>query len=1417
MPTEPTETHEATPDPTGSNRLGAQPARHTGLPAVSPDGMEEAAADEMDRPVPPHDYHHLPVVALGGSAGSIQALKAFFQALPTDTGLAYVVILHLSPQHESTLPALLQGATAMPVKAVEDSDRVRPNCVYVIPPGKHLTVVDGYLRLTPLEPERGTRVAVDLFFRSLADTHGPQATAVVLSGADGDGAVGLKRIKERGGLTVAQDPEEAEHPSMPRTAIDTGMVDWVLPAAEMPARLVAYHAAAGLLRLPAEDGPQPAKTPAAPGDEDEVALREVLALLRTRTRRDFSYYKRGTIVRRVARRMQINEVTTLPGYLSFLRTHPGEAGALLQDLLISVTNFFRDREAFAALEAQVIPALFTGKGPDDTVRVWCPACATGEEAYSMAMLLTEYADTLDRPPAVQVFGCDLDEAAITQARAGLYPATVAADVSAERLERFFFQDPRGYRVRRELRERVLFADHDLLRDAPFSRLDLVSCRNLLIYLNPEAQARVFEILHFALNINGWLFLGTSESVNEEQGLFTPTDKKNHLYLRRTVPRVGLPVPMGAGTPLRALQANEPPVVPDLARARNVGAVPAPARKAAPSDSEAALADLHFDLVESYAPPSVVVDERHHIVHLSEHAVRFVRFVPGKVTTHLLDTVHPALRMDLRAALFQVADTGRLAEVFGLPVELEGVPKRVDLRVAPAKSPTTGYLLVTFLARDPDSALVESGEPTTRPQIENVVRQLERQEEVLRTQLRDTLERYEVSEEEHKAGNEELQAINEELRAATEELETSREELQSLNEELTTVNLELKHNVDELGRANSDLQNLMDATSIATVFLDRQLKVKSYTPTANDLFYLIPSDVGRPLAHVKHRLDYPELLTDAQRVLTQLAPTEREVRREEGGWFLARLLPYRTLEKQVAGVVLTFVDVTERKQIQDALQESETQFRSFVAATSDTVYKMSAQWKEMHFLDGKQFLTDTPQSSPTWLETYIPLEDQPTVVAAIQEAIAHKRPFELEHRVIRVDGTPGWTFSRAIPLLDARGELTGWIGAASDVTERRRAEEALYASQERLRESEARFRAVANIVPDLLWSSEPDGAMVWYNERWLEYTGQSLAEAVGWGWTEAIHPEDREAAARHYHQALESGRPLQQEQRIRRADGAYRSFLMRAEPLRDEKGKVMHWFGSATDIDGLVRARGEAEASSHAKDHFLAVLSHELRTPLMPITMALATISRRQDLPEAVRKVHEMIRRNVDIEARFIDDMLDVTRIARGKMEIMRKEMDLHEVVRRAVEVATPDIEAKGQRLTLALEGAECPFHGDFVRLQQVFWNLLKNASKFTPRGGSIEIRSWGQDGADRVVEVTDTGIGMEAKALERIFDPFEQASVSITREFGGLGLGLAIAKATVEAHGGTLLASSPGPGQGATFTVSLPLAASPVADVGPVG
>ncbi len=1395
----------------------------------TPDHAEEDAADEIDNVVPSRGYQMLPVVGLGGSAGSIAALQSFFASLPADTGMAFVVVLHLSPDHDSALADLLQRETRMEVTQVVETAPMVANRVYVIPPRKGLKTMDGHLRLFDLPNDRTRHVAVDHFFRTLADTHGPHASAVILSGNDGDGAIGIKRIKERGGLTIAQDPGEAEFDGMPRTAIGTGMVDWVLPVADMAGRLIDYHRQERRVRLPPEDGP-----PVQSGSSttDEGTLRDVLNFLRTRTGRDFSYYKRATILRRIGRRMQVNGIDDLAGYLGCLRTRPGEAGALLQDLLISVTNFFRDADCFSALETRIAD-LFRDKGPTDIVRVWVVACATGEEAYTVAMLLNEHARTLDAPPVVQVFATDLDEDAIQVAREGIYPATIEADVSEERLRRYFIKEHRGYRVRREVREMVLFAMHDLLKDSPFSRLDLITCRNLLIYLNRDAQARALDIFHFALRPGATLFLGSSESVEDGSLLFSVLDKKHRLFRQRPMPRAGLPVPSGPGTLALALETQQAQGEGAHSAGRVFEQGPANARLAdrAVASRTVPWGEVHLRLLDRLAPPSVLVDAEYEMLHLSPAAGRFLQFGGGEPSRNLLRAVHPALRIELRAALYQVSQSGEPTTVPGLSMPLHEGAVPVTVHVYPARDVSPDLMLVVFQSGPTEPP----ADPATEPRApEPLARQLEREIDRLKSHLRDTVEQYEASTEELKASNEELQAMNEELRSATEELETSREELQSINEELTTVNHELKSKVDELGQANSDMHNLMDATAIATVFLDRQLRIMRYTPSAVALFNLIATDIGRPLTDLTTQLRYPSLAVDAQNVLETLVSVEREVGQggepgpgdgigSGGHWFLARLRPYRTIDDRIAGVVLTFVDITERKRAQEALSAADARFRAIVDQATVGVLQTDLQGR-ISLVNGRLCrLLDyaEPELVGMAMDALVHPDDMDLHRQRLRLLLEHDQSYEIEKRLLRRDGSPVWVHNSVTSLPAIDGGERSVIAVCVDITERKQAEAALRNSEEHLR------MVLENAREYAIFTTDTERRITAWNPGAQRILGYAEHEVMGRSGDMIFTDEDRGAGVPEEEaaQALSEGRAGDDRFHQRKdgslfwasgalmtmhdAEGRNAGFVKilrdQSEARRSQQALELSQSELLRALTENESARSALEAANVAKDQFLAVLSHELRTPLTPAVMALQMLSRREELPTDVHASLDMIQRNIRVESRLIDDLLDLTRISRGTLELMRGPIDLHQIIRAACEVCEADVREKQQALTIDLRAAVHRTVGDNHRLQQVVWNLLKNASKFTPPRGAIRISTTLED-SRFVMAVEDNGVGIEPEALPRIFEAFVQGGTWVAREFGGLGLGLSISRATVEAHGGRLRVSSPGRGHGATFTLELPLA-----------
>jgi two-component system CheB/CheR fusion protein len=847
-------------------------------------------------------------VGIGASAGGIKPLKEFFTALPDHSGMAFVVILHLSPEHESQLPAVLQPSTRMPVIQVKETVKVEPNHVYVIPPSKHLAMVDGEIRLIEPDTSRGKRVPVDLFFRTLAEAHGKNCVCIILSGTGADGAIGLKRVKETGGLCIVQNPAEAEYDGMPRSAIATNLVDLVLPVEEMPARILGFKQRAEKIKLPASEAEKPAPELGA------EALQEVLAIVKTHTKHDFSTYKQPTMLRRITRRLLVHGLADIPAYVQFLGENPGEVQALLRDLLISVTNFFRDKAAFAALESLVVPRLFDGKTADDEIRVWCVGCATGEEAYSIAMLMCEYAATLNAPPKIQIFASDIAESSIAYAREGRYDETIALDVSPERLRHFFTKDGASYRVKKELRELVLFAPHNILHDSPFSRQDLLSCRNLLIYFNRQTQEKVMEVFHFALRQNGYLFLGASEMAETVPAMFAEINKKQRIYQCRPVPSKysGAPVSPSAGN----LQ---------LKNSESIGG----------NDEQGfSFNALHFKLIQQFSPPSILINENYDILHLGESAGRYLRMRGGEPTFNLGKIAHPDLRADLLAALFAATQENGISESRHLRIKLEGKEHFINLTVHRIESPESvrGYFLVIFDEISDQSIPAEMLQKfiSADEGTEVVIRRLEEDLQFTRDRLRQTVEQHEVALEEVKASNEELQATNEELRSTTEELETSKEELQSVNEELTTVNFELKEKVEEISNANLDLQNLMASTDISTIFLDCDLQIKRFTSPVQKLFNILPYDLGRPLAHMTHRLEYKNLIADAAEVLRALQVLEREVKSEDGRWHSVRIIPYRTMDNRIDGVLLTFEDITERKQAKQTLKDADRRKDEFLA-------------------------------------------------------------------------------------------------------------------------------------------------------------------------------------------------------------------------------------------------------------------------------------------------------------------------------------------------------------------------------------------------------------------------------------------------------------------------------------------------------
>lgn len=944
-------------------------------------------------------------IALSASAASTASLQHVLTHLPRLDGVAVIVVLqHRDALDEDGFRRSLTAAGIDLAEVLNDAP-IEGGRVYLIGVDLVVTVEKGRFRTQPAD-KIGGRGVIDSFLVSLAHDEERRSIAVAFAGTGGDGTLGFKVIKEAGGLTLAEETHETRAGELASSDSPAALADAILPLDDLVARVsTATH------QLAAQGDVAP--------DASKPALKAIAGALRNRTGHDFHGYKPGTFLRRVQRRMQVLSLAKIEDYVDTLREHPEEAQELFNDLLIGVTQFFRDPKEFELLEREVIPKLFADKTRDDQIRVWVIGCSTGEEAYSLAILLREHMATLDHTPQVQIFATDLDGRALASARAARFANTISEAMSAERLARWFVKEGNTYCLVKELREMCIFSQHSIIKDPPFSRLDLISCRNLLIYLDADLQGRVIPLFHFALKPDGTLFLGNSENVSRHIDLFAPIDSRSRIFRRRETGTRILP--------------DFPFVTPN----RQIGAAGRTEERARPNGM--ALTRRAERLAERYAPAYVITDAAYNVLHFSGRTGRYIDPAGGAASLNLLQLAHPDLRLDLRSALVKAEETAQTVQVDGLQVGQNGSRLAVDLVVEPMRDDPNarGYFVLfkdgfVSAAERADGADAAAGLEHTR--------RLEAELGVTRERLQATIEELESTNEELKSSNEEYQSLNEELQSTNEELQTSKEEQQSVNEELTTVNGELGHRVQELGRANSDLKNFLESTQIATIFLDNELRITNHTPAVTEIFHLIETDAGRPISHIKSRIAYEELQDDARRVLRTLSVVEREITNSTtGAQYLVRVLPYRSVDNFIAGVVITFVDITERKR-----------------------------------------------------------------------------------------------------------------------------------AEERQRASERRLLALVEGIPQLVWRAAEDGRWTWASPQWSAYTGQSEAHSRNHGWLDALHPNDRALAVEAWREATSTG-VLQMEGRLRNAvDGGYRWFQTRAMPVRGERGEVVEWLGTSTDIDDLRR-------------------------------------------------------------------------------------------------------------------------------------------------------------------------------------------------------------------------------------------------------
>jgi len=1055
--------------PAAAKSAAAPAARDAGAPArkaasaaaksAATPARKRAAAAAAKSAAAAADF---PVVGIGASAGGLAAIEEFLAAMPSgeSLGMAFVLVQHLDPDHKSMLLDLVKRYTHMEVAWAEDGMEVRPSCAYVMPPNKDMALVGGRLVLVDPEAPRGQRLPIDYFFRSLAADQRERAVCIVLSGTGSDGTLGLRAIKGEGGMAIAQSPDTAGYDGMPRSAIATGLVDYVLAPADMPEQLLGYVSRAF------GRAPQPARA-TAPGGPD--LLLEVLHLLRDRSGHDFTHYKTNTLRRRVERRMAVTRIERMEDYLALLRRDSLEVETLFRELLIGVTNFFRDAPAFEALAAEALPPLVAARAPGDPVRVWVPGCSTGEEAYSIAMLLLEQAGNVKRNVPTQVFATDIDAEAIERARVGVYPSSISADVSPERLARFFVQDGDTYRVAKTVRDCLVFAKQDVTKDPPFSRVDLISCRNLLIYMDGDLQQKLMPLFHYALNPDGYLFLGSSETVGDAADLFAPVDKKWKLFQRRgtVTPRQLLTTAM----PLRAVAGDgrRPPLqeVPLRVRVRDL--------------AERTLLDKH-------APACVVINAEGDVLYIHGHTGRFLEPPPGEPSGSLLKMAREGLRLEITAGVRKALAQKETVRYERLRVRTDGGVALVNLIIEPMPGPDAvkGVMLVLFedVPVTADVVGATAAEPIAdrEQRIADLDRELSAKEEYLRT----TVEELETSNEELKSTNEEMQSSNEELQSTNEELETSREELQSVNEELVTVNSELQQKIEELSRANNDMNNMLAGTGIGTLFVDRQLLITRFTTAVTAIMNLIPTDVGRPLNDIAPRLKGDvDLVAAVTSVLDTLAPVEMQVESGGGRLYQMRVVPYRTLENVIEGAVLTFVDVTDQRQAEEALRESEIRFRTIfeeaplgvalIDSLTGQIYEVNPRFAE---IAGR---TTAEMATIDWMSITHP-DDVQEDLDNMALLNAGKIPgFTMNKRYLRPDGSVVWINMTIAPMIVTDKGQPRHLCMIEDITARKQAEAAL-------RESEEKYTTIFDQSPIAIEFYDSDGSLIHVNSACLELFG-----------------------------------------------------------------------------------------------------------------------------------------------------------------------------------------------------------------------------------------------------------------------------------------------------------------------------------------
>jgi two-component system, chemotaxis family, CheB/CheR fusion protein len=1334
------------------------------------------------------------IVGVGASAGGLESLERLFSHLPPDTGMAFVVLQHLSPDFKSLMDELLSRRTQMRIRQAEHDMAVEPNSVYLLPPMKEMIIRQRRLLLNDRDPRSGLALPIDLFLRSLSQDAGERAVAIILSGSGSDGSRGIQEISKAGGRVFCESPDTAQFNGMPLSAMRTGKVDQVLPPEEIALAVAALDKQETL----SDDARR----------EEDRGVDAIMRLLHDEYAIDFSHYKASTVTRRIERRLGLNRSIDIDRYVEQLRSDPHELNSLYEDLLIGVTRFFRDDGAFDVLEHRIIPELVERATPDDQIRVWVTGCATGQEAYSIAILLHERLAARKRPVKVKVLASDVHQASLDVASAGVYSEEQIVGVSQERLERFFTAKPEGYVVSQPLRESIVFAPHNLIRDAPFTKMDLISCRNLLIYFQPHAQKTVLTLFHFSLKPGGFLFLGSSESPGGLIDEFDTIDEHAKVFRKRRdlgLPRdLKLPIPR-AGTVPRTLSRPLP---------RGSGVNPA-------------LLAIYDRLLDRFMPPAFLVDEHGLLVDTFGGVESLLKIKGRRPSQALVEMLPDDLRSVVNGALHRVR---RDAESVRYPsVPIPGRSRPFSLIAEPLRDTQGGVTHVLISLGDAET----QARPAIVPPFADVPRAgvdgdgdghyaggLSRdQVQALEQELSYTKEHLQTAVQEHETANEELQATNEELIAANEELQSTNEELHSVNEEMYTVNAEYQKKNSELQELHDDIEHLLNRTEVATMFLDRQLCIRKFTPRIAEVFRVISNDIGRPLRTFTHDLQRPTLMAESEQVLHDGTTIEAQVTDKRGRSFFMRILPYHARNKgdkqtrepenptrdtgpSPDGVVITLTDISALERVRARLAE----LSAIVESSDDAIVGKTLDGIITTWNQGAVRLYGyTPEEAVGRHGSFLYPAGRKEEVDHVIHQVREGRPVErMETICLRQDGRLVDVMMTYSPIFDAANTLSGVSTISRDITP-------LVRARQEIAEREERIRLLLDSTAEAIYGIDLSGVCIFCNSACARLLGYDAPAAlIGKQMHQLIHHTKPDGSPYAPEQS-----PIYQAMRHREGAHVTDEVLWRADGTAFPAEYWSHPILRHNEVIGAVvtfldvterrRAEAELQEGVRRREQFLAMLSHELRNPLAAILSATRVLENTNWSDTSCAEAGQVVSRQANHMARLLDDLLDVSRITRGHIALRTERVDLRESARSAIEALGPFMAERETHLTTDIAAEPIPVLGDSARLQQIQANLLSNASKYSPRAAHVHFElSRNHDHA--MIRVTDTGRGIRSEMLPRIFDLFVQGDPSLDRSEGGLGIGLTLLRSLVELHDGRVEAASDGPGRGSTFTVWLPLA-----------